>query len=64
MQTITLIQYKELRALQAQARQLLDRLELLAKYDVERAEKLTYAAWERYSRRTAQASSAAAQHWG
>lgn len=64
MQTTTLDHYQRASTLRTQASSLLDGLELLAKYDVDRAEKLIYPAWERLSRRTAKVSEVAGQHWG
>ena len=56
--------YQAANELQAQARETMNRLELLADHGVKKAEKLLNDAWTRYNRRTGRVNEAAYRHWG
>ena len=56
--------YQTASELQAQARETMNRLELLADHGVKKAEELLDDAWGRYNRRTGLANRAADIHWG
>jgi len=60
----TFARYQTASELQNQARELFNRLELLADHGVKKAEKLLEDAWGRYNRRTGAANQAADIHWG
>ena len=64
MNTSTFQSYQTASELQAQARETMNRLELLADHGVKKAEKLLNDAWTRYNRRTGITNEAAYRHWG
>lgn len=64
MQITTLESVKYERKLQDEAHRLEERLELLTRHGVTRAEELLDAAWARYNRRTYRVNVAFDAHWG